>query len=141
MAAIPLARTNLLRSLLASGWQPQLKGQGIPQPSRPQPPASPVQLPAGVYKTLPYTCIVVVPGPASEPGGDRDGPLSLSLSPSEGERVPKAGEGAVQGRKARIPSGNSHPDDRMIVSPPDIHDPMPIIRPDLQFIPLHPLEK
>jgi hypothetical protein len=31
-----------------------------------------------------------------------DGPLSLSLSPFEGERVPKAGEGAVQGFKARI---------------------------------------
>jgi len=30
-----------------------------------------------------------------------DGPLSLSLSPSNGERVPKAGEGAVQGSKAR----------------------------------------
>ena len=27
--------------------------------------------------------------------GDRDGPLSLSLSPPEGERVPKAGEGTV----------------------------------------------
>ncbi len=39
----------------------------------------------------------------------RDGPLSLALSPSEGERVPRAREGAVQGRKARVPSGNSHP--------------------------------
>jgi O-antigen ligase len=32
---------------------------------------------------------------------DRDGPLSLSLSPSEGERVPKAGEGLVHGPNAR----------------------------------------
>ena len=32
-----------------------------------------------------------------------DGPLS----PSKGERVPKAGEGAVQGFKARTRSGNS----------------------------------
>jgi hypothetical protein len=47
--------------------------------------------------------------PAPEPGGDRDGPLSLSLSPSEGERVPKAGEGAVQRCKARSPSGGSLP--------------------------------
>jgi hypothetical protein len=36
-----------------------------------------------------------------EPGNDRDGPLSLSLSPSEGERVPKAGERAVHGPDAR----------------------------------------
>ena len=41
--------------------------------------------------------------------------LSLNLepietAPSEGQRVPMAGEGAVQGRKARVPSGNSLPD-------------------------------
>jgi hypothetical protein len=47
-----------------------------------------------VYKTLPYTCIVVVPGP--------------------------------------------HPDDRAIVNPSSRDYRMPIIRPDLQFIPLHP---
>ena len=35
-----------------------------------------------------------------ESGGDQDGPLSLSLSPSEGERVPKAGEGLVDGPDA-----------------------------------------
>jgi uracil-DNA glycosylase len=35
------------------------------------------------------------------PRSDRDGPLSHSLSPSEGERVPKAGEGAVRGPEAR----------------------------------------
>jgi hypothetical protein len=38
-----------------------------------------------------------------------NGPLSASLSLSKGERVPKAGEGTVQGFKARIPSGNSLP--------------------------------
>jgi heme a synthase len=32
---------------------------------------------------------------------DLNGPLSLSLSPSEGERVPKAGEGLVRGRGAQ----------------------------------------
>ena len=32
---------------------------------------------------------------------ERDSPLSLSLSPSKGERVPKAGEGAAEGRDAR----------------------------------------
>jgi oxygen-independent coproporphyrinogen III oxidase len=47
-----------------------------------------------------------------EPRGDRDSPLSLSLSPSEGERVPKAGEGLVHGpdvrREAAAPM-NSQP--------------------------------
>jgi hypothetical protein len=97
VAAIPLARTNLLIPLFASGWQPQFEVPSIPQPTRPQPPASPGQLPAGVYKTLPYTCIVVVPGP--------------------------------------------HPDDKCIVKPGAGDFSMPIIRPDVQFIPLHPLEK
>jgi single-stranded-DNA-specific exonuclease len=41
-----------------------------------------------------------------EPQCERDGPLSLSLSPSEGERVPKAGEGLVDGFKARTGSEN-----------------------------------
>ena len=36
-----------------------------------------------------------------EPGCERNGPLCLSLSPSEGERVPKAGEGLVHGPDAR----------------------------------------
>ena len=97
VAAVPLARTNLLSSLVASGWQPQFEVPSVPQPARPQPSVSPGQLPAGVYKTLPYTCIVVVPGP--------------------------------------------HPDDRCIVSPPGGECRMPIIRPDVQFIPSHPLEK
>ena len=45
--------------------------------------------------------------PPHEPALAMDGPLSLSLSPFKGERVPKAGEGAVRGFKARIRSGNS----------------------------------
>ena len=40
---------------------------------------------------------------------EMDGPLSLSLSPSEGERVPKSGEGAVQGYNARMRSDKFHP--------------------------------
>ena len=57
----------------------------------------PRSIPPGVYKTAPYSCIVVVPGP--------------------------------------------HPDDRCIVGPGDGDYSMPIIKPDLRFIPLHPLEK
>jgi hypothetical protein len=48
--------------------------------------------------------------PSHEPRPERDGPLSLVLSPSKEERVPKAGEGAVQGLNAQLPSGSSHPD-------------------------------
>ena len=44
-----------------------------------------------------------------EPQWEMNGPLSLSLSPATGERVPKAGEGAVQRFKARMPSGHSLP--------------------------------
>jgi len=57
-------------------------------------PSAPPATPPGVYKTLPYSCIVVVPGP--------------------------------------------HPDDRCIVNPGGANDPMPIIKPDLQFIPWGP---
>jgi hypothetical protein len=47
----------------------------------------------GVYKTIPYTCVVIVPGP--------------------------------------------HPDERMpAVSPPAVEPNMPVVKPDLQFIPL-----
>ncbi len=51
-------------------------------------------IPPGVYKTVPYSCIVVVPGPC--------------------------------------------PDDRAIVSPGGGDYSMPIIRPDLRFIPWGP---
>ena len=88
---IPLARTNVLMPLLASDGQPQFEAQNLPQPKHPQPPAAPGQLPPGVYKTLPYTCIVVVPGP--------------------------------------------HLDEWFFVTPPGGECPMPIIRPDVQFIP------
>ena len=53
--------------------------------------------PPGVYKTAPYSCIVVVPG--------------------------------------------LHPDDRCIVNPGESDSSMPILKPDLQFIPLHPPQK
>jgi hypothetical protein len=91
VAAILLARTNLLTPLFASGWQPQFEVPSVPQPARLQPSLSLGQLPAGVYKTLPYTCIVVVPGPC--------------------------------------------PDERFFVKPPGGECPMPMIRPDVQFIP------
>ena len=45
-----------------------------------------------------------------EPKGDLNGPLSLSLSPSKGERVPKAGEGLVHGIRARIGPENPLPE-------------------------------
>ena len=57
-------------------------------------PSAPSTIPPGVYRTFPYSCIVVVPGP--------------------------------------------HPDDRCIVNPGGGNDPMPIIKPDLQFVPWDP---
>jgi len=57
-------------------------------------PSAPSAIPPGVYRTFPYSCIVVVPGP--------------------------------------------HPDDLYIVNPGGGNDPMPIIKPELQFIPLDP---
>ena len=89
---IPLAGTSLAAVLSPPNKQPEPKVQLFDRPTRRETPPAPGQLAPGVYKTLPYTCIVVVPGPC--------------------------------------------PDDGMIVSPPGIHDPMPIIRPDLQFIPI-----
>ena len=58
-------------------------------------PSAPTNIPPGVYKTAPYSCIVVVPGP--------------------------------------------HPDDKCIVNPGPWDSSMPIVKPDLQFIPLDPL--
>ena len=63
VVAIPLVRTNLLIPLFASGPQHQFEIPSIPHPTHPRRPASPGQLPAGVCKTAPYACIVVVPGP------------------------------------------------------------------------------
>ncbi len=53
--------------------------------------------------------------PFHEPRAEEDGPLS----PSEGERVPKAGEGFVHGLKAQTDSGN--------LLPAKVHAPPPAI--------------
>jgi hypothetical protein len=57
-------------------------------------PSAPSAVPPGVYRTFPYSCIVVVPGPQL--------------------------------------------DDKCVVNPGGGHCPMPIIKPDLQFIPWTP---
>ena len=64
-----------------------LRSNSIPVPS------PPTNLPPGVYRTVPYSCIVLVPGP--------------------------------------------HPDDKCIVNPGPWDSSMPIVRPDLHFIPLN----
>ena len=61
---------------------------------RRHPPDSPARPAPGVYRTAPYSCIVVVPGP--------------------------------------------HLDDRFVTTPREGQSSMPIIRPELRFIPLHP---
>ncbi len=76
------------------------------------------------------------------PGGDQDGLLSPSLSPSEGERVPKAGEGLDQGPNAQ-PEAMEAPqeastaqaeEDAMAASAPvePVSDPVPVKAPELE---------
>ena len=74
--------------------KPEFKFRVLPPSVRLQAPAAPPAIPAGVYKTEPYSCIVVVPG--------------------------------------------AHPDDRCIINPGGGDYSMPIVKPDLQFIPYRP---
>jgi hypothetical protein len=73
--------------------KPQLRILINPQAARTNAPFSSPVAP-GVYRTFPYTCIVVVPGP--------------------------------------------HPDDACIAKPGNMDPSMPIVKPDLQFIPWSP---
>src|ERR1035441_571387 len=82
---------------LAPARKPEFKIQTLPLSARLRPPTAPPMIPAGVYKTVPYSCIVVVPGP--------------------------------------------QPDDRCVINPGDVASAMPIVRPDLRFIPLDPAKK
>ena len=85
--------TSLLQAGAPTTNKPQLRILINPQAARTKTPfASPVA--PGVYRTFPYTCIVVVPGP--------------------------------------------HPDDACIVKPGNVDPSMPIVKPDLQFIPWSP---
>ena len=96
-SVIPFPGSNSQFSAFAPAWKPQPRGQ-LFAPSARLHPAPPSAGPTtGVYRTAPYSCIVVVPGPL--------------------------------------------PDDRSIVSPRGGDSSMPIIKPDLQFIPLHPAKK
>ena len=82
---------------LAPARKPEFKIQPLPLSARLRPPSPSPMIPAGVYKTAPYSCIVVVPGP--------------------------------------------HPDDRCVINPGDVASAMPIIRPDLRFIPWNPAKQ
>jgi hypothetical protein len=92
--SIPFHGSNLLPQAGVSATnKPPLRILINPQAARTNTPfAAPV--PPGVYKTFPYTCIVVVPGP--------------------------------------------HPDDASVVKPGNVDPSMPIVKPDLQFIPWSP---
>ena len=92
LIVIPSPRSNML--FLA--WAPARKPHVTILPNAPatnSPSAAPT-IPPGVYRTVPYSCIVVVPGP--------------------------------------------HPDDRCIFGKGSVGSPMPIIKPDLRFIPWSP---
>jgi hypothetical protein len=88
---IPSAPGNAPLPALAPAGKPELKVQPARLSPRVHPPFTLFPVPGGVYRTEPYSCIVVVPGP--------------------------------------------HPDDRCIVNPGSGHYSMPIIKPDLRFIP------
>jgi hypothetical protein len=94
VAVIPAPGSNLL--LLASGpaRKSEFKIHPLPSSARLHPPSAPTTIPAGMYKTVPYSCIVVMPGP--------------------------------------------HPDDRCIFGNGGGESSMPVIKPDLRFIPWSP---
>jgi hypothetical protein len=92
--AAPFAGTNWLFKALPPGYSPELNILTLPPSARPDAASAPPNIPAGIYRTFPYSCIVVVPGP--------------------------------------------HPDDKCVFPPPGGDSAMPIIRPELQFIPWTP---
>jgi hypothetical protein len=94
LVVIPSPGSNLLFLASAPARKPELMIQTLPSSARPHPPSTPPTIPAGVYQTVPYSCIVVVPGP--------------------------------------------HPDDRCIFGKGSGDSSMPIIKPDLRFIPWSP---
>jgi hypothetical protein len=94
---VPFVGSNWLFRTLPPANKPEFKAQILPPPAGPISPSVPATVPPGVYRTVPYSCIVVVPG--------------------------------------------LHPDDRCIVRPPDVDSSMPIIKPELQFIPWSPAKE
>jgi len=93
---IPFAGTNRPFRPLPPGHKPETQIQILPPSAQPGSPPAPTTIPPGVYRTVPYSCIVVVPGP--------------------------------------------HPDDRCVVKPGNVDSSMPIIKPELRFIPWKPTE-
>jgi hypothetical protein len=91
---IPSPAGNPLIPVLPPTRKPEPKHQTLPPTPRLHSPTAPPIITPGVYKTAPYSCIVVVPGPQL--------------------------------------------DDKCIVNPGGGNSPMPIIKPDLHFIPWGP---
>lgn len=93
----PASAGRVQAPAFAFALKPELKVQIVAPSNHLSLPSLPRNIPAGVYKTVPYSCIVVVPGP--------------------------------------------YPDDRCVVRPGGGDFSMPIIKPDLRFIPLRPAKK
>jgi hypothetical protein len=91
---VPFAGSNWLFRALPPANKPEFKVQILPPPARPVSSSAPPTVSPGVYKTVPYSCIVVVPGP--------------------------------------------QPDDRCIVRPGGGDSSMPVVKPELRFIPWSP---
>ena len=62
----------------------------------------------GVFELMMGLLGQLVAGHSHEPRGDRDGPLSPSISPSREERVREAGEGAAHGADVRQRAVEAH---------------------------------
>jgi hypothetical protein len=84
------------RIILSTNANGTIRAYTIPAPATGNLPlTNQATLAPGIYKTEPYACIVIVPGP--------------------------------------------HPDDRSLIQPPSTpSDPMPVIKPDLRFVPVRP---
>jgi hypothetical protein len=60
---VPIAGSNWLFRALPPANKLEFKSQILPPPAGPISPSAPATVPPGVYRTVPYSCIVVVPGP------------------------------------------------------------------------------
>jgi hypothetical protein len=63
LVVIPTSGSNLLLLASAPAHKPAYSVPVLPSAVRPHPPSVSPTIPAGVYRTVPYGCIVVVPGP------------------------------------------------------------------------------
>jgi hypothetical protein len=113
---IPSPSGNTLIPVLPPTRKPESKHQTLPPTARLLPPVAPLLVPAPLYRNAVSNMVLVPPAPSAVPPGVyRTAPYNCIV--------------VVPG---------PHPDNRCIVNPGGGNSPMPIIKPDLQFIPWGP---